>query len=189
MRRAAALLVLLLKAAPGNVRSIAALTLALLAIASAAGAEAMPVPPKLQMAIFKRVFQYDRTLAGKGPVQVLVVHNDMPARQLEELLATFRWAEIAAVPVHVAELAQRIRPGSVVYILPGVSPAAFMAHCAAHEALTISGLPALAQGGSVSIAIGAGGDGRPEILVHRGRLKVEKHDISAELLKLARILQ
>lgn len=165
------------------------LAMLLLAAPILRAAEAMPVPPKLQMAIFKRVFQYDRTLAGKGPVQVLVVHNGMPAEQLDDLLATFRWAEIPASAVHVQELGQKIRPGAVVYIVPGVAPAAFMGHCAEHEVLSISGLPSLARGGSVSIAIGAGGDGRPEILVHRGRLKIEKHDISAELLKLARVLQ
>ncbi|MGH9362627.1 MAG: hypothetical protein ACRD2T_11995, partial [Thermoanaerobaculia bacterium] len=164
MRVAAALLALLLLAARGV----------------PAAAEAMPVPPKLQMAIFKRIFQYDRTLAGKGPVQVLVVHSGMPARELDELLADFRWAAIPATAVHVQELEEKIRPGTVAYILPGVTPSAFMAHCAEHEVLSISGLPSLARGGSVSIAIGAGGDGRPEILVHRGRLKVEKHDISAE---------
>jgi hypothetical protein len=168
--------------------AVGATALLLLIGRAAGGAAVMPVPAKMQMAIFKKVFLYDRTLAGK-PVQVLVVHNGMRPDELQELLASFRWAEISAVPVHAHDLPEKIGEGSVAYIAPGVVPAAFMGPCAAHEVLSISGLPALAQQGSVSIAIGAGGDGKPEILVHRGRLKAEKHDISAELLKLARILQ
>jgi hypothetical protein len=149
----------------------------------------MPVPPKLQMAIFKKVFQYDRTLAGRGPVRVLVVHGGDVAAQLEDVLASFEFAQIDAEPVHHRELADKIDGASVLYVLPGVPTAAYMDRCVEGAILTISGHPSLVQRGSVSIAVGLRGDGKPEVIVHRGRLKAEQHDVSAELLKVARVLQ
>ncbi len=161
----------------------------LLGGAAGAAAQPMPVPPKLQMAIFKKVFQYDRTLAGKGPVQVLVVHDGDVGEQLHDVLSSFEFAQIAASPVHYSQLAQRIDGASVLYVLPGVPASAYMDRCVEKAVLSISGHPSLVQRGSVSIAVGLRGDGKPEVIVHRGRLKAEQHDVSAELLKVARILQ
>ncbi len=145
----------------------------------------MPVPFNRQTVMFKRVFEYDRTLAGKSP-QVLVVHDGGLA-ELHDLLASFEFAKIAATPVHYSQLGERIGGASVAYILPGVPASAYLDRCAENAVLTISGLPGLVQKGHVAIAIGAG-QGRAEIMVHMGRLKAEKHDISAELLKLARLI-
>jgi hypothetical protein len=166
-------------------RKLSRLALLLLASAAAA-AQTMPVPLNRQTVMFKRVFEYDRTLGGKSP-RVLVVH-DGGMEDLHDLLASFEFAKIEAVPVHYSQLGERINGATVAYILPGVPAATYLDRCAENAVLTISGLPSLVQKGHVSIAIGAG-QGRAEILVHLGRLKAEKHDISAELLKLARVLQ
>jgi hypothetical protein len=171
-------------------RVAAAAALVVLAAGGAAGQSSMPVPPRHQMAIFKRVFQYDRTLAGRGPVRVLVVHDGGNGLgDVHDLLASFEWAGIEAAPVHYSQLATRIEGTAVAYVLPGVPPAAYLDRFAERAVLSISGVPALAQRGNVSIALGTRGDGKPEIIVHLGRLKTEKHDISAELLKVARIIQ
>jgi hypothetical protein len=53
--------------------------------------------------------------------------------------------------------------------------------------LSISGDPSLAASGDVSVSIGEV-DARPQIIVNMSRLKAEGHELSAQLLKLAKIV-
>ena len=58
-------------------RRIATLAVGLcaLALGTLAGAQEMPVPPDLQAAFFKKIFDYDRMLATDDVVRVFVVHD------------------------------------------------------------------------------------------------------------------
>ena len=48
-------------------------------------------------------------------------------------------------------------------------------------------MPGTVESGKASVGVGLK-DGKPEIIVHMGQLKAEGHDISADLLKLARVI-
>ena len=54
--------------------------------------------------------------------------------------------------------------------------------------LSISGVPSYAENGSVSIGLGVE-DGKPKIIINMSQLKAEKQELSADLLKIAKIIQ
>ena len=54
--------------------------------------------------------------------------------------------------------------------------------------LSISGVPELAEKGEVSVALGIEND-KPKIIVNLERAKSEGHQLSADLLKLAKIIK
>jgi len=88
----------------------------------------------------------------------------------------------------MANLASVADQGNVVYLTPEADVSAVAVLCAEKRMLTVSGLPALAENGEVAIGIG-GNDDAPEILVHLGRVKAEQHELSSELLSLARVIR
>ena len=75
-----------------------------------------------------------------------------------------------------------------VYLLPDVNTAQVKPFCTDGGILSISGVPSFADSGYVSVSIGEQ-DNRPQIIVNLSRLKSEGHQLSAELLKLARVIQ
>lgn len=90
--------------------------------------------------------------------------------------------------VLAGEQPQKISGNAVVYVLDGVGRDSYLELCTTHQALSISGVPELAQSGSVSIAIGLGADNRPQILVNARRLQSEQHKFSADLLRIAKLV-
>jgi hypothetical protein len=60
--------------------------------------------------------------------------------------------------------------------------------CQESGVLSISAVPSLVESGDFSIGIGTKG-GRPQILVNLSRLEAEGHQVSSELLKLAKVIQ
>jgi hypothetical protein len=77
---------------------------------------------------------------------------------------------------------------SVVYLFPEADLEEAKQVCSGSGVLTISGSPSLVEQGHVSIAIGENG-GKAEIVVNLPRLKQEGHELSSQLLKLARVIQ
>jgi hypothetical protein len=73
---------------------------------------------------------------------------------------------------------------AVVYVCPGVVPPKSLFN--KFRVLSISGVPAFAKSGQVSIAMAAV-EGKPKVIVHMGQLKAEGHDLSADMLKLASV--
>ena len=148
----------------------------------------MPVPPELQAAVLRKVFNYDRTLKGYRPINVLVVHGPAESSVAEELVAAFEETGVSSSAIAPADLPRRIQGAAVVYVAAGVDAATVEALCAANGVLSVTGLPELVLTGKVAIAVGLPGK-RPEILVHLKRLKDEKHDIAVSLLNLARVIR
>ena len=148
-------------------------------------AEMMPVPVELQAEIFKRIFSYDKTLSGRLEITVFVVGE---AVEKEKILQAFRSVGVNSLPVSTESLSSQSSKPQAVYLLPGVEPAAVGRFCSDNRALSISGVPSLAGDGSVAVSIGTA-DNRPQIIVNMSRLKTEGHELSAQLLKLAKVVQ
>lgn len=164
-----------------------AVTIGVLWLGAFVEAQEMPVPPDLQAALFKKIFDYDRTLASGDVVHVLVVHggDDSVATPVA---SAFRGGGLDAEVVPVAELDTRIAPSSVVYVTPGTDTGLLEAFCTQNGVLSVSGVPELAVDGRVAVGIGTR-DQKPEILVHLKRVKAEGHELAAELLNLARVIR
>ena len=152
------------------------------------GAQDMPVPKDVQVAIFQKVFTYDRSVQDGDSLDVLVVHEGESNGAAEEIANSFQEVGISARTVGLDRLSDEIDRAFAAYVLQSASSAYVQELCAANHVLSISGAPELAERGDVSIAIGR--DRRkPELVIHLSRLRAEGHALSSELLKLARIIR
>jgi hypothetical protein len=166
-----------------------ALTLAALLItASAVGAETMSVPEEVQGAIFKKIFNYDKALRDVSQVTVFIVGADKDDPGLLELVKAFRDAGMFPAVAADVDLGGGISPESVVYLLPGADREVVKQHCIKAGVLTISGIPSFAEQGDVSVGLGKKGKGT-EIIVNLQRLRAEAHELSADILRLARVIR
>jgi len=160
----------------------------LLYTASTAYGQQMPVPIELQAELFKRIFSYDRTIDSDTKIHVLIVHSEEDSEKAGQFVSAFQNADIDATPVKVNSVGQ-FPEATAVYFLPTTEPTAELeGFCTENHVLSLSGVPDLAEGGSVSVAIGEAKN-RPEIIVSMNRLKMVGHILSAALLKLAKIIR
>ena len=137
-------------------------------------AQDMAVPANLQAALFKKIFAFNKTLAAKGNVEVAVI-----GAGAEEVISAFKQAGVNA------KVASDIGSASVVYVMPGT--ASPKAQSAAKGVLSISGIPSNAEEGKVAIGIGVEG-GKPKIIINMAQLKAEGQELSADLLKIAKVI-
>ncbi len=152
-------------------------------------ADEMPLPPDLQAAMFQKIFLFDKTLPeNKEEINILMVHGENAPEIMEKLKAEFEGLNLAVTTVKIDELSEKIEEAIVVYVLPGADPEAVKELSIEKSKLTISGVPAFAEEGHVSIALGLKGES-PQIIVNIKQVKTEGHEFSAELLKLAKVIK
>jgi hypothetical protein len=170
---------------------ILVLGLALRIDAPAEGAEM--VDPERQGAMFKRVFSYDKDLRGSEKIVVIVVGETKTGGAIEKVASVFREKGMFPAAVTTADLTDdltaTLSPSStVIYVMPGVAYETVKGFAQAKGFLSISGVRALAENGHVSVSVDVAGD-RPEIVVNLAQLQSERHELSAELLNLARVIR
>ncbi len=153
-----------------------------------AGAQEMPVPPKLQAALFQKIFAYDKTLGGAAAAKVLVVYPDAAPGPRDELVRSFTELGVSVTSAKLSGLAGAIGGSNVVYLLGGAGTEAAKEMCAQHKVLAVSGVPAYADSGTVAVALDTVDD-RPKILVNMAALHASEHQLSPDLLRLARVIQ
>ncbi|MBN1568303.1 MAG: DUF4154 domain-containing protein [Acidobacteria bacterium] len=145
----------------------------------------MPVPPELQVAIFKKVFNYDKSIQGGSP-KMLVAFTDNSAAVKDQVVKAFKDSGVNVSAAKADQLSSSVAGVNVLYITPGVSGTKQI--CQKNGILSITGTPSLVESGDVSVGLSVQ-DNKPKIVVHLGQLKAEGHDISANLLQLAKIIQ
>ena len=147
----------------------------------------MPLPHKLQGALFKKILLYDRTLEGREEITVYVIPG-ADGGAAEDLAAALTDAGLRATVTKSAQLGSSIGGGAVVYLMPGALTPALQELCASRKALTIAGVPSWAERGEVSIALDSA-EGKPVIVINLKRARNEGHEFSAQLLRLAKVVQ
>lgn len=152
-----------------------------------------PVDAEQQSSMFKRIFSYDKSLRDSDKIVVLVVAADPSDGTVKDIEKVFKKSGLqpAVMPVSSLndELASTLSPEStVVYVVEGIDYASVKDFAAAKGFLTISGMPSLAMLGHVSVSVDLVGT-RPEVVVNIPRLETEGHELSSELLKLARVVR
>ena len=70
--------------------------------------------------------------------------------------------------------------------MPGTNPPSQQS--SSKGVLSISGVTSNVESGKVAIGLGVEG-GKPKIIIHMGQLKAEGQDVSADLLKIATVIQ
>lgn len=146
-------------------------------------AQTTVIPSTLQAMLFKKIFDYDKSLQGKGTVNVLVVYNESSTIAKDRMIAAFKAVGIGATGARVGEASTVISAAHVVYVTAGVTSMREL--CSKHKVLSISGDGTLADSGEVSVGLGMS-DGKPKIIVNAGQLKAEGQELSADLLKMAK---
>jgi hypothetical protein len=174
------------------VRRIARACAAAIALAGAfafpAWAQEVPLTAKIQVALFKKIFAYDKVIARPFSAKVLIVYAPGHRRDADALLREFSAAGLNPVAVLESEIHANSEGASALYVLPRAGHAALRDVSVPLKLLTISGAPSYAESGYVAVALAVRPDGRPEIVVNLARARAEGHDLSSDLLKLARIV-
>jgi hypothetical protein len=163
-----------------------------LAVAGAASPLEMADPGR-QGDMFKRIFSYDKDLRGSEKIVVLVVGESRSGSAVEKVAKVFREKGLYPAVVTVADLSDDLTATltpqtAVMYVMPGVAYEAVKAFAEKKGFLSISGVPTLAEAGHVAVSVDVQ-SGKPEIVVNMPRLVTERHELSSELLNLARVIR
>ena len=143
-------------------------------VMTSANVFAQDIPANLQAALFKKIFSFDKTLSAKGNIDVAVIGDGA-----DIMVSAFKGIGVNAKTENQV-------PGgvSVVYLMSG---GISKIQTTAKGILFISGSQAYVEGGKVSIGLGIEG-GKPKIIVNMGKLKAEGQELSADLLKIAKVI-
>ncbi len=148
-------------------------------------AQDTPVPPELQAAIFQKIFSYDRVLSPSTPPRVLIAFSSDSVKLKDRLLKAFEDAGITASAQPEAEL-KSMSGVNVLYV--ATEGKSFKQLCQENSVLSITGFPSLVEKGEVAVGLAVSEDNKPKIVVHRKQLKAEGHELGANLLRLARLI-
>ena len=147
----------------------------------------MPVPGKVQGAIFKKIFGYDKQLRDKQELVVLVVGGSRDEQATQEIVTAFVGDGVSPAVADIESLAAPISD-AVVYLMPDADVELARKYCTDHGVLSISGVPTFAEQGWVSVGLDIDGD-RPQIVVNLQRLAAEGHSFSAEILRVSSVVR
>jgi len=154
----------------------------IVAVSEVSFAQEMPVPVNLQGALFKKIFNFNKTLLSNG-IKLAVVFGDAGIK--DEVIEAFKQFGFFPSSVSINDIEKEIKNYTVVYITPGCRSLKSLSD--KNKVFTISGLPSLAEKGEVSIAIGVE-SGRPKILINKKKAEAEGQELAPDLLKISKIL-
>jgi hypothetical protein len=146
------------------------------------------LPPRLQAALFRKIFLYETDL-GRGPPDVLILAGRLSSGRAQEMVQAFSEAGVEASAAEPGGRLPTINQRTVIYAFPDVPKAELRRLATSARALTISGDPEMALSGRVSVALRRKADGHPEILVNLPVLQADGRELSASLLKLATVIR
>lgn len=149
--------------------------------------------PGRQGDMFKRIFSYDKDLRGSDKIVIIVVGETKSGAEVDTVAAAFRQKGFFPAVVTTSDLnddltATLTPQSTVVYVMPGVAYDAVKMMAERKGFLSISGVSSLAEAGHVAVSVDVQ-SGKPEIVVNMPRLVMERHELSSELLNLARVIR
>ena len=172
--------------------------LGILTVSAGAFAANMALPAKLQVALFYKIFSYDRRLKASPKEELLlgvffVPGNNISEAGKDEILDEFGKLSdntIANKRITVQELSslESIKGLDIVYVTRGNERLIddIVATCNEHKVLGIAGGEEYAQKGlAVSLGIESG---KPVIIINQNGAKACGANFSSQLLSLARII-
>ena len=136
------------------------------------------VPANLQAALFKKIFSFNKTLSAKGSVEIGVI-----GASGDGIVAAFKEAGINAKAMGGNQITGDV---NVVYVMPGA--ASTKQQSASKGVLSISGVTSLVENGQVAIGLDIEG-GKPKIVINMAQLKAEGQELTADLLKIVKVIQ
>ncbi len=143
------------------------------------------VPPDLQVSIFKKVFGFDKKIQP-GTLKLVVAFTDNSAALKDQVVKAFQESGITVTAVKEEQLSGSLNGVNVLYVTAGIQSAKQL--CQKNGILSITGTPSLVESGDASVGLSVL-DNKPKIIVHMKQLKAEGHELSANLLQLAKLIQ
>ncbi len=149
-------------------------------------AQDMPISVRVHVALLKKVFSFNRNLQSKPSPKVTIVFTDASAGVKDDAMKAFTEIGIPAMALKLEQALKALGETDVVYVAPGA--AAIQKVCDERGILTITGIPSLVETGKVAVGIGAEG-GKPKVYVNVSVARVQKQELSSELLRVSRVFQ
>lgn len=155
-------------------------------------AETIPVPEKLQVALFIKILSYDRKIKSDIKIGILDgsnksdIQNSFQAVQGQKISGY----SFSVSTISVSEISSmKSKNIDVLYITSDNKSnlSNILKASKNSQVLTITGVPDYVNEG-VSVGIGIK-NGKPDILVNLSSSKAESHELSSQLLKLCTIVK
>ena len=145
-------------------------------------ASALPIPARIQAALFSKVFQYEHSLKSKESVRILIVYEERDYKVKDELVTAFLRAGFDVEYSNAKDITKYISGFDVVYFMNGTYDLTHL--CKENNVLSISSNPKIVQSGDISIGIGLVND-LPRIFINLTGIELEGFKVSSQLLKIA----
>jgi hypothetical protein len=146
------------------------------------------IPADKQGILFKKILNYDRVLQGQK-LKLYVVHGPKTASDSDTFKKAFEDSGLSPEVIPLTMLDKTAKSGEVAYLMPEVVTSDTRDICKRLALLCLAGSDSAADDGLVAIAVGLRSDGRPLIVVNQSLVHNAGHELSADLLKLARVVQ
>lgn len=156
-------------------------------ISFGAFAENMPIPVKIQTALFLKILSYDKSINNNIKIGIL---NGDNKSEIEESFKEVSSQKIGAFSFSVVSIPDinSIKNIDVLYVTPDNKSKISQINKITKDLgiLTLTGVPEYVENHGLSVAIELK-DGKPKILINLNSFKKENRDFSSQLLKLCRI--
>lgn len=180
-------------------KKILMLILALLLITFQAVAFAdMDVPASLQVALFYKIFDFDRTLTESAGQEVVIgifydpgnSQSKLAEEDIKENFSKLSDRKIGDKSVVIKEISalSQLQGINIVYVTPGSDSfiSGIVSKCHADKILSVSGVGDYVQKG-LAIAIDLN-DQKPRIVINKTGAELSGADLSSKILALAKII-
>lgn len=147
-------------------------------------ANRMPIPTRIQVALFSKIFQYDSSLRSLSTIKLLIVYDSHSIRIKDDFVNTFQKASFEVGFTTEDKLKNVINNYDVVYFMPDTKANAAL--CRQYKKLSIAGISQYAESGEVTIGLGLVQD-TPRVFVNVTTLEEEGHSLSPQILQIAKV--
>lgn len=177
---------LIARTAQGLLSVFFVLCFCILSTATPLYAQDMPIPVRIHVALLKKVFSFNRNLQGKPLPKVTIVYTDASAGVKDDAQKAFTEIGIPVTTMKLEQALKGLGETDIVYVTLGA--AAIQKICEERGIFTVTGVPALVEAGKVALGIGAEG-GKPKVFVNMALTKLQKQELTSDLLRVSRVFQ
>jgi hypothetical protein len=180
-------------------KKILSLIIVIFLITSAAPAFAqMDVPASLQVALFYKIFDFDRNLTETAGQEIVIgifydpntPRSKQAKQEIEENFSKLSERKIGGKSVIIREITavEQLRGINIVYVTPGndASINEIVKKCHLYKTLGVSGVEEYAQKG-LAIAIELN-DQKPRIIINKSGAELCGANLSSKIMALAQII-
>ncbi|TAE23262.1 MAG: hypothetical protein EAZ92_14745 [Candidatus Kapaibacterium sp.] len=158
----------------------------LIASASPLSAQDMPIPVRIHVALLKKIFSFYCNFQDKPSPNVTIVYTHDSEHIKDEAHQAFSEIGIEVKSLTLEEALKGLGDADVVYVAPGAE--GIQKICDTQGVFSSTGVPGLVSEGKVALGIGAE-SGKPKVYIHAPSARMQKQELTADLLRLAKVFE